>query len=654
MKKWLMLYPVLMVSGLMTIAQQQREKFANLLNLQQSFTTTHVIQTNAMVFSDQGAWHGYALPGKAAEYGGFTGPVLFDATGLVLSESFARLSLTVNGKPFSFRQPALNYYPGLLQQQYAAHNLLVDQQLIFTNKRTALIKIVIKNPSGSTQNIGIQLQGSFKAKGFTLHAEAGTVTLASSGGKFSSVIISDKRFSTVTTDTSYLSVADSPVMLAPATTWTCYISQVHTLNTDNAAAFKTPSVTTAGKAFEENKIRWNNYINRILQHKTEWLKDASYQRLAIKSLITLMSNWRSAAGDIHHDGIFPSYNFFDGFWAWDSWKHAAACALFDVNLAENNIRSMFDYQDKEGMVADCIFSDSSRNNYRNTKPPLATWAVWEVYQRSKNTSFLKEMYPKLVTYHQWWYTNRDHDGNGLCEFGSTNGELIAAAWESGMDNAVRFDSAVMLSNSSHAWSVNQESVDLNSFLYLEKILLEKIASQLGYQKEATIYKEQALQLKEKINTLMYHPATGFYYDIHLTGKKPLLLQGPEGWQPLWSGVASKEQAKNVIAIIMDTNRFNTHLPFPTFQADHPWFDAKAYWRGPVWIDQAMFAIEGLRKYGYKQTAGEMLQKLLQHGEGIVDNSPLRETYNPLTGEGMTVPNFGWTAACLLRMICLDN
>jgi putative isomerase len=140
----------------------------------------------------------------------------------------------------------------------------------------------------------------------------------------------------------------------------------------------------------------------------------------------------------------------------------------------------------------------------------------------------------------------------------------------------------------------------------------------------------------------------------LTGKKPLLLQGPEGWQPLWSGVASKEQAKNVITIIMDTNRFNTHLPFPTFQADHPWFDAKAYWRGPVWIDQAMFAIEGLRKYGYKQTAGEMLQKLIQHGEGILDNSPLRETYNPLTGEGMTVPNFGWTAACLLRMICLDN
>ena len=57
---------------------------------------------------------------------------------------------------------------------------------------------------------------------------------------------------------------------------------------------------------------------------------------------------------------------------------------------------------------------------------------------------MAELYPQIVKYHEWWYKNRDHDGNGLCEYGSTDGTEIAARWESGMDNAVRFDDIKML------------------------------------------------------------------------------------------------------------------------------------------------------------------------------------------------------------------
>lgn len=70
---------------------------------------------------------------------------------------------------------------------------------------------------------------------------------------------------------------------------------------------------------------------------------------------------------------------------------------------------------------------------------------------------------------------RDHDGDGLCEFGSTDGSLIAAKWESGMDNAIRFDDSKILKNSEGAFSLNQESVDLNAYLYAEKEYLSKLA-----------------------------------------------------------------------------------------------------------------------------------------------------------------------------------
>ncbi len=198
----------------------------------------------------------------------------------------------------------------------------------------------------------------------------------------------------------------------------------------------------------------------------------------MKAIVTLITNWRSASKDLLHDGVFPSVNYqgFYGVWSWDSWKQAVGLANIDPSIARDNIRCMFDYQDSAGMVPDCIYSDRSENNLRDTKPPLAAWGVYEVYKQAPDKAFLVEMYDKLVRYHRWWYANRDHNKNGLCEYGSTDGTRIAAAWESGMDNAVRFDSAVMLQNNAGAWSLNQESVDLNAYLYREKLYLADIAT----------------------------------------------------------------------------------------------------------------------------------------------------------------------------------
>ena len=136
---------------------------------------------------------------------------------------------------------------------------------------------------------------------------------------------------------------------------------------------------------------------------------------------------------------------------------------------------MFQYQDEMGMVADCVYFDPKENNWRDTKAPLASWAVLEIYKASSDLEFVKEMYPKLVKYHKWWYQYRDNDQNGLCEYGSTDGTLIAAKWESGMDNAVRFDDTKMLKNNEHGWSMNQESVDLNAYLQAEKEDLSELA-----------------------------------------------------------------------------------------------------------------------------------------------------------------------------------
>jgi len=96
-----------------------------------------------------------------------------------------------------------------------------------------------------------------------------------------------------------------------------------------------------------------------------------------------------------------------------------------------------------------------------------------------------------------------------------------------------------------------------------------MAELLGMAEDVKKYKSAAAQLKKQIQTLMYDPDDGYFYDIRLEDGSFVKVKGPEGWIPLWAGIASREQAEAVIEKIMDSNIFNTKIPFPTLDASHP-------------------------------------------------------------------------------------
>jgi putative isomerase len=265
---------------------------------------------------------------------------------------------------------------------------------------------------------------------------------------------------------------------------------------------------------------------------------------------------------------------------------------------------------------------------------------------------VKEIFPKLLRYHRWWYTHRDHDRNGLCEYGSTDGTLQAAKWESGWDNAARFDSAKMLQNNSHAWSMDQESCDLNCYLFVEKYCLSRLATIIGDLRLSVDLFRQANLLADQISHKMWDENTGFFYDIRIGTGRPVVVAEPNGWIPLWAGIAGKEQAAQIVKKIMNPSEFNTFVPFPTVSAGSPAFNPeKGYWRGPVWLDQAWFALKGMRDYSYTREADSLMIKLMKNCEGMLDPSmPVRENYHPLNGKGLNASGFSWSAAHILMMI----
>ncbi|MBI9052947.1 MAG: glycoside hydrolase [Bacteroidales bacterium] len=610
-------------------------------------------------FSDQGAWFSYSFPDTNSQVLGFSGPFLMtQENGAWISKCLSKLQIIdKQGKNIldsEIKNIVQNSYLSHLEQIVSVDKIEIKQELFFESSGTAIIQTKIKNITDKELIFNPVFSGKIINKFIHLNSKNNTISIHSEKSNV----------------TGYLSFPHANIdsIILCDTSYLLKLNQIELKSGKSTIIYTKQSFSFQDNLYSEiSNINYNDLLKKRINEKNQQLNDVisriplkwrneAYLNLVSKCILTLQNNWRSAAEGLNFEGCFPSYHYkwFHGFWAWDSWKHAVALVHFNSGLAKNQIRAMYDFQESNGFIPDCVYRDTSieANNYRNTKAPLSGWAIWKVYEETGDAAFLAEMYPKLNKYHEWWYAERDHDKDGICEYGSTDGTLIAAKWESGMDNAIRFDDSDILKNSDQAFSLNQESVDLNAYLYAEKIYMNKIAIALGFEKDQVKFESDALKLKTKIQQQFWDNESGWFYDTDINGEEFIKIMGPEGWIPLWANIASKEQAEKASKTMMNTSKFLTRVPFPTVCADHPKFKPDGgYWRGPVWLDQAYFAVKALRNYGYNTEADLATKMLIENAEGVLDKgSAIRENYQPITGEGLESYNFSWSAAHYLMLL----
>jgi len=623
--------------------------FSNVIDLKNS--PSHATDEGLNAFFDLGSWMGFALSEDKTKTG-FSGPYILGLEhGFWASNNFASLDIiSENGNSLltNLDHSEQDYFPGRLENQLHFEDVNLVSNLLFTSDKSLIISTTITNNGNQDLKFAPQWKGEiFHQTGRLVNKDTHLITLLDNEQEIYLSPISNDPFKIQSNSNNY-TISLQKIILKSKETKTYSIEIQYHPNENNLQ--QPISKSDISQAKEDNLLRWDKYL--------EITKDNSLSKdeklILTKSICTLINNWKSAAGGLKHDGLFPSYHYkwFQGFWSWDSWKHAVALVKIDAELAKNQVRAMYDYQNKDGMIADCIFRDSliEKNNWRDTKPPLSSWAIWEIYMETQHKIFLNEMYPKLVNYHNWWYSFRDYDKDGLCEYGSTDSSLIAAKWESGMDNAIRFDNSKIVDGSNY--SINTESVDLNSYLAKEKEYLSKMAKVLKLS-EYTKWEHEFNTLSDRIRNNFYDEKSGYFYDIDAeTGEFLNNALGPEGWTPIWCEIATKEQAATVIEYMMDSTRFNTKVPLPTIDVSHPKFDPQdGYWRGPVWLDQLWFGVDGLHKYDYTKEADLLKNKVINNCEGLnkIEVS-IRENYHPITGEGLNAEHFSWSAAHLILLI----
>lgn len=599
--------------------------YANILDIRYTPDTIHRCRG---WFTDAGSWFGFTIPEKDRWVNGFCGPFHLDMNRRDwISDALVKVSFADEDSSAVYTPDSVSYFPGELYMSSTSDRGRIEQRLVFIDKSTALLSC------RSDENAMFRFSGQALSLDMRCSVEKNRLVLRGSSGE-GVVVTFSPEMGILTSGNGYETLSLSPGKADVV------ISFFENDSSLLSVGHKAASVLLAPDRYrKESADRWDGYLEKVLRSDMP----AAYNRIAVKAVVTLIANWKSARGDLFHDGVVPSHaaDYFMGFWGWDSWKHAVGLVRFAPELAKDQVRAMFDYQTPEGMIIDCIYSDAAENNTRDSKPPLAAWAVDEIFKATGDSAFVQEMYPKLVAYYKWWFKYRDHDRNGICEFGACDGTLEAAAWESGMDNAIRFDDAVMVKNADQAWSMNQESVDLNAFLALEHRLLTGLAPVAG-----TRFDEP--NPSAVVQDYFFVPERGFFFDKRLDGTF-VLDEGTEACIPLWTQIATSGQAASCVKLFCDTTKFATYIPFPTIAADHPKFMPAGYWRGPIWLDQVYFGISGIRKYGYKKEADAFTDQVFTRLQGLQEDAPIHENYDTHNGARLKAPHFSWSSAHLLLL-----
>lgn len=628
---------------------------SNVLNFKGTPKTA--FDKSMLMFSDQGAWFAYSFPDSIPNYGGFTGPFLMtQQNGVWSSANLSQLII----KNIVWKSVKTTSYASNLEQVFKSQNLELKQQLVFSSGHSARIKSTIKNISNKNLVISFYWKNQpILADKMLLTSNKNELKITSKKTNAIGYLIFPENISIKSTDSTYVSTTEN-ISLKPNQSKQITISQTFIFPNYSWENEKKNLLNNSfGSVLKIRKKEKEQQISALIKNFKPQFKDSVYQQVLEKSLLTLQNNWRIAAGELKHEGLFPSYHYqwFHGFWSWDSWKHAVGLSYFNTKLAKNQIRALFNFQSEDGFVVDCIFRDTTieNHNYRDTKPPLAAWAVAKIFEKDKDLNFVEELYPKLKKYHYWWYNKRNHDKDGLCEYGSTDGTLVAAKWESGMDNAIRFDNAKILKNEEGAYSLNQESVDLNAYLFAEKNYLITLAEALGNVNDVVTFKNEAEILKIKIQKQFFDEKYGWFYDTSLDGNTFIKGEGSEGWTALWANVATPKQAEAVKQKMMNPQKFYTKVPFQTMSADHSKFDPlNGYWRGPNWLDQAYFGVKGLRNYNFHNEADKATIQILNGAEGLLQKGKsIRENYHPKTGKGLNAENFSWSAAHIIMLLMTE-
>src|SRR5215207_6686140 len=325
------------------------------------------------------------------------------------------------------------------------------------------------------------------------------------------------------------------------------------------------------------------------------------------------------------------------------------------------------------------------------QPPthaLGALRVWELAARDEEglaRGFLRGIYPKLLAWHRYLATARDPEGSGLV--------TIYHPWESGTDNAPRWDAALEAVEVGDLPSYERQ--DLNHvdhpderptdeeyarFLWLVELIKRARCDEgalndshpflvkdvlfsaiLVAANEALLEIARMVEAPEEDVALIegwigrgreglderWDPGLGLCLDYDLRRDAPLRARTIAGFAPLVAGGMEAGELEATLRTLyspyfLGHPKLRRLLP-PSTSPEEPRFHPRNYWRGPMWPVMSWLLWRSLALVREEERAEALRRAALQE----LAEGGFAEYFEPFTGEPLGSDDQSWTAAVAL-------
>ncbi|SDW46899.1 MGH1-like glycoside hydrolase domain-containing protein [Roseicitreum antarcticum] len=390
----------------------------------------------------------------------------------------------------------------------------------------------------------------------------------------------------------------------------------------------------------------------------------------------------------------PTSGLYPFQWNWDSCLTALGQRHFDAPRALTEIETLFAHQWPCGMVPHIVFHQLDDGYFPGpdvwdcrrpvptsgiTQPPVAGFALRRLLDGAPDLrDRARPLVAQITAWHRWFHATRDPGDTGLV--------AIIHPWESGRDNSVDWDipfqrvptdgiAPYTRRDTQHAnpahrptkdqydryiWLVERfrklnwqtdllhdaspfQVVDpgFNAILIRSCLDLADVAAAMGEDDLAAQNRTMAEAGLAALPAL-WSEAHGQYLCLDRgTGQ---LIDSPSsgGLLTVFAPIPADHAATIAATIDAQPTRYRvaSHAP------GTPGFDAKRYWRGPVWLVVNYMIADGLARAGQKEAADQVTASSLE----LIHQSGFAEYYDPLDGEGLGGGQFTWTAAMVLEFL----
>jgi glycogen debranching enzyme len=177
--------------------------------------------------------------------------------------------------------------------------------------------------------------------------------------------------------------------------------------------------------------------------------------------------------------------------------------------------------------------------------------------------------------------------------------------------------------------------------------LAEIATIVG--EDATPHREAAARLHTAMLAELWDPQERQFSGLDVIRRERSAEDTVVSLAPLLDPELPREQVE---AIVADLHSASFHpeakLSFvvPSYDLLGEGFDARRYWRGPVWLNTNWLLAAGLRQHGYHS----LVEQIVSSSVRLVAGAGFREYFDPFNGTGYGTDGFGWSAALTIDFI----